>query len=332
VLVLAMIRHGYKEKLFAALALFLRLAVSFILAMTLYRFLSSLIVKNVSFISEYMAIRVTFLATMWGFYVLTTEMYERWMEPEHVQVPKVVDRVGGIIFGGLAGAMLVGMVLISLACVPIARLYRAMPIDKSGLYVDMGEGLIEQYAHLCSQMGGEGRFDTRAVIEAYLTMDAEEFPAPRRDTAEYDKILEKILLDPNVLQITRGQKAVSYNDLKSKALSVSHDLVWIQNMGPVKPIVKKYGSPQEKEQRGGLLVYYWYGHGGFLVDSHGNITALCYRKQTSKPSGEVTAKQVPGTVAPDGKPHPGAKTLPAPSPKQAAPAATSPPAAQKPGK
>ena len=180
VLVLVMIRHGYTEKLFAALALFLRLAVSFTLAMTFYRFLSSLIVRNVPAISEYMAIRVTFLAIMWGFYVLTTELYERWMQPEHVQVHKIADRVGGIIFGGLAGALLVGMLLFSLASVPIARVYRPMPIEKSGLPVDMGKVLIEQYAHLSKQIGEPGSFDAGAEIAAYLGRDAEEFKPPRR--------------------------------------------------------------------------------------------------------------------------------------------------------
>jgi uncharacterized membrane protein required for colicin V production len=173
VVVLLMIKHGYTEKLFAASALFLRLAISFLLAMSFYKAITFLIVKSVH-AQEYLTLRITFLILLWGAYVLLTELYERWMEPEHVILPTNIDRVGGMIFGALTGAVLVGLLFLTWSFIPFAQRIGPFPKD---MPVDMGKVLIQEYANLRNRMESPGEFDRHKEIAAYHAFhEAEETP------------------------------------------------------------------------------------------------------------------------------------------------------------
>ncbi len=181
VILVIMIKHGYTEKLYAASALFLRLALSFILAMTFYKPLAYLITKHFAAVSEYLVLRVSFLVILWGSYVAWTELYERLMEPEHVQVPRGLDHLGGMVFGALAGVVLVGCILLTYSFIPYARVV-AGPVPKLWP-LDMGEILIEEYANLSNRMDKPGRFDRRREIQAYHDMHEEAPPAPAPEAA-----------------------------------------------------------------------------------------------------------------------------------------------------
>ena len=181
VLVLILIKHGYTEKLFAASALFLRLAISFLVAMTFYKAIAFLFVKRFP-TSEYLAVRITFLVLLWGAYVALTELFERFMEPEHVILPKMVDRVGGMLFGGLAGALLVGLSLLTWSFVPYADKVGTMPYKLHG--VNMGDLLIDEYAHLSSRMRAPRAFDPQEEKKAYHAMHRAAPPSPAPSAAE----------------------------------------------------------------------------------------------------------------------------------------------------
>jgi hypothetical protein len=176
-LVLIMVRHGYRERLFAASALFLRLFVSFVLAMTFCRPVELLIRWVFTGATKYMISRLVFLGILWGSYLLMTELYERWMEPDHVHVPNAIDRAGGMVFGGAAGAVLVGLFLLTWAFLPLARLVGPLPLDETKLPVDMGKVLVQEYAHLSMRMKTSAVFDSDSEVQAYRELDEQVYPA-----------------------------------------------------------------------------------------------------------------------------------------------------------
>lgn len=213
VLVLVTIKHGYTERLYAASALFFRLAVSFLVAMTFYRALAYMVVTKTSLLSEYMAIRLSFLVLLWGVYLGLTELYERWMEPEHVIVHRVIDRVGGMLFGALAGALLVGLLLLTWANLPVARIYRPMPLDESKLPIDMGKVLIEEYANLSNRMKSPGGFDRHAEIAAYRALDEQPY-IPEHDQVAKPKNHESVRPKSENPAASRGQDTQAPSSIK----------------------------------------------------------------------------------------------------------------------
>ena len=172
---LILVKHGYTEKLYAASALFLRLVVSFLLAMTFYKPLTVLVSSRLTAVGENLVMRITFLVLLWGGYVVLTELYERRMEPEHVILPKTIDRVGGMIFGAAAGAVLVGLLLLTWSFIPFTQKIGPLPND---MPVDMGRVLINEYANLSNRMPSPGKFDRDEEKKAYLAMHEVEPETP----------------------------------------------------------------------------------------------------------------------------------------------------------
>jgi len=174
VVVIGMIKHGYTERLYAASALFLRLVLSVVIAMTFYKPITVLITERLQ-MGDFWVMRVAFLALLGGSYALLTELYERWTEPGHVALPTIMDRVGGMIFGALAGAVLAGMLLLTWSFIPYVQQIAPVP---QNLPVDMGKVLINEYANLSNRMPSPVKFDRDAEKKAYWAMHEEASEAP----------------------------------------------------------------------------------------------------------------------------------------------------------
>ena len=183
VVVIGMIKHGYTEKLYAASALFLRLVLAVIIAMTFYKPITVLITERLH-MGDFWVMRLAFLVLLVGSYVLLTELYERWTEPGHVILPAIVDRVGGMIFGALAGVVLAGMLLLTWSFIPYAQQIAPVP---QNLPVDMGKVLINEYANLSNRMPSPVKFGRDAEKKAYWAMHEEALPVPATGAAGPEK-------------------------------------------------------------------------------------------------------------------------------------------------
>lgn len=151
-LVIFMAANGYRSGLFLAAVSVLGVAIPFVVAMTFYEPLAGLIG---AFASERTREAMMFCIVCFGGAIGLHQVSLTYLSEEGAEHYRLVDKVGGLAMGAVAGAVAGGAVLFAWSLMPFAYV---LPVNTDAMKFDMGAKLLRGYYRLTLSAGGDRRF------------------------------------------------------------------------------------------------------------------------------------------------------------------------------